>query len=123
MTEEQKAKIVKFRAEGLRYADIADKLHISINTVKSFYRRCDKSTVIYCKNCGKSINKPNGVRMKKFCSDKCRMEWWKLHNDEMKKNAVYNFKCQSCGNSFQAYGNNHRKYCSRECYIKTRFGG
>lgn len=123
MTDEQKANIIALRAKGLTYADIAEKLQVSINTVKSFYRRCEKKTLVCCKCCGKPINQTPRTREKKFCSDKCRMKWWKLHSDEMDKKAVYDFKCESCGKKFQAYGNNHRKYCSRECYIKMRFGG
>ena len=39
MTEKQKSEIVKLRAKGMTYGDIADKLGVSINTVKSFYSR------------------------------------------------------------------------------------
>lgn len=75
MTDEQKANIIALRAEGLTYADIAEKLQVSINTVKSFYRRCEKKTAVCCKCCGKHINQTPRTREKKFCSDKCRMKW------------------------------------------------
>ena len=39
MTEKQKSEIVKLRVKGMTYGDIADKLGVSINTVKSFYSR------------------------------------------------------------------------------------
>lgn len=122
MTNAQKANIIELRTKGLRYSDIAEKLQISINTVKSFYRRCEKKTTVCCKCCGKPINQPNRTREKKFCSDTCRMKWWKDHNNEINKKAVYDFRCENCGKRFQAYGNNHRKYCSRKCYITDRFG-
>ena len=54
---------------------------------------------------------------------KTRYIQFAINNDELKKRAVYDFKCQNCGKPFQAYGNNHRKYCSRKCYINERFGG
>ena len=58
-----------------------------------------------------------------FLPDKCRMQWWKAHIKEVNRKAVYDFTCACCGQQFQAYGNDHRKYCSRACYIKARFGG
>lgn len=124
MTEEQKSDIISFRLKGMTYSEIAKKLNISINTAKSFYRRTEKKfPQNLCRQCGVAVIQPKGVRKKIFCSDECRMLWWKQHNDEIKKNAVYDFKCKGCGKHFQAYGNNHRKYCSRECYINERFGG
>ena len=35
MTEKQKADIIELRSKGLKYSDIADRLQLSINTVKS----------------------------------------------------------------------------------------
>ena len=121
MTNEQKSKILKFRSEGMTYSDIAEELSLPINTVKSFCRR--NKGVDVCKCCGRPITQTKGARQKKFCSDKCRMKWWNSHIGEVKKKAVYDFKCECCGKEFQAYGNNHRKYCSRGCYTKARFGG
>lgn len=127
MTKEQKESIIQFRSDGLTYSDIAEKLELSINTVKSFYRRykesAKKTDVGCCKCCGRSLNQTPGTRLKKFCSDECRMKWWNSHRDNVNKKAVYTFKCKYCSEKFQAYGNNHRKYCGRSCYIKARFGG
>jgi hypothetical protein len=36
---------------------------------------------------------------------------------------MYSFTCAGCGVEFAAYGNASRKFCSHECYIKSRFGG
>ena len=125
MTDEQKSNIINFRLQGMTYSVIAHRLNLSLNTVKSFYRRIGQNEMPenICKQCGIPLIQPKGAREKKFCSDKCRMLWWKIHNSEIKKKAVYDFKCESCGRIFQAYGNSHRKYCGRECYIKGRFGG
>ena len=127
MTAEQKAEIIALRSDGTTFSDIAEQLGLSINTVKSFYRRCEnapeKAAASYCKCCGKAIAQPSGAREKKFCSDRCRMEWWNAHRDDVNKKAFYDYVCECCGRHFQAYGNKRRKYCSRECYIADRFKG
>ena len=121
MTDEQKSKIAALRNRGASFCEIAKKMNVSINTVKSFCRRCKSE--VFCKSCGKPIVQPKGTREKKFCSDKCRMAWWNSHRDDVNKKAIYSYKCCCCGSEFQVYGNSHRKYCSRACYIKSRFGG
>lgn len=87
MTAEQKAEIITLRSGGITFSDIAEQLGLSINTVKSFYRRCgnapEKAAASYCKCCGKAIVQPSGAREKKFCSDKCRMEWWNAHREDV----------------------------------------
>lgn len=56
MTEKQKADIIELRSKGLKYSDIADRLQLSINTVKSFYRRCkDTVSSAHCKCCGRLL--------------------------------------------------------------------
>ena len=47
------------------------------------------------------------------------MSWWHAHPEKIERRAVYTFTCQTCGIGFEAYGNNHRKYCSRACYQKA----
>ena len=118
MTDEQKSKIISMRESGKTYADIAACLNLSLNTVKSFYRR----NQTLCKCCGTPITQPTRARKKIFCSDKCRMKWWNSHQEDVSRKAVYDFICECCGTAFQAYGNNHRKYCSRSCYTKARYG-
>lgn len=114
--------ITKLRLEGYSYKEIADALKISINTVKSFCRRngltgtSEKKKHI-CINCGTEIDEG-----KKFCSSKCRQEWWNNNLDKVNRKAYYNFTCSYCHKPFNSYGNKNRKYCSHECYIKDRFG-
>ncbi len=64
-------------------------------------------------------NSPNPIR---FCSDECRVLWWNSHSGEVKRKALYSFKCASCGEDFTAYGNAKRRYCSHSCYCTDRFG-
>ena len=118
--------IVLWRTQGIGYAEIAKRLNISRDTVKSFCMR-NKITVINqsdkCKFCGNPLVQKEKVKKKRFCSDKCRLDWWHKNPDKLCRKATYSFVCARCGKPFTAYGNNHRKYCSHQCYIKERFGG
>ncbi len=121
MTDMQKADIIRLRNEGLSFGKIAVELKLSVNTVKSFCSR--NRGELLCLYCGTPIQQPRRTRQKKFCSDKCRMQWWNAHKNDVNRKAMYVFTCACCGKTFQAYGNDHRKYCSRDCYIRARFGG
>lgn len=121
MTDKQKNTIIRLRNDGVTFSKIAKEVNLSINTVKSFYRRSNKDNLT-CLYCGKPIVQLKGTRQKKFCSDNCRAKWWTLHGCDEQRNSVYNFTCEYCGKPFRAYGNSHRKYCSHHCYIQSRFG-
>lgn len=136
MTDNQKAQIIKLRTAGNSYGKIAQALGISLNTVKSFCRRnaitetkVDKLSpvttgeITYCDNCGKAIHQIAKQKRKRFCCDKCRNAWWNRHLDQVKRQAVYDFKCPHCGKEFHIYGDKRRKYCSHTCYIADRFKG
>lgn len=120
MTSEQKSEIMDMRGQGLGYKDIAEKLCMPIGTVKSFLsREASKVKNTYCKNCGAKLKQTNGHRQKSFCSQKCRLQWWNSHPEAHRLKAFYNSVCLRCGRDFAAYGNNHRKYCSRDCYLQA----
>ena len=61
MTEEQKIKIRRMRLDGNGYKHIASTLILPLSTVKRL-----KHTA--------------GKKRKVFCSDKCRKQYWNLHN-------------------------------------------
>jgi endogenous inhibitor of DNA gyrase (YacG/DUF329 family) len=127
MTITQKSKISALRQKGESYNNIAEKLNISVNTVKSFCRRnnAPADSVVskaVCPQCGKQIITVAGRKPKKFCSDECRVAWWNSHQAEVSKKAYYTFKCAACGSDFTAYGNSTRRYCSHKCYCADRFG-
>lgn len=135
MTDDQKKSIVLLRKQKIGYASIAKKLNLSKNQVSAFCRReglagnnagaGEKRLVqdSFCRNCGKQISQPAGLKSLKFCCAECRVAWWNSNQDKVSKKAFYDFTCPRCGKSFRAYGNAKRKYCSRECYFASRFGG
>ena len=132
MTPEQKKVIATLRSDGFGYGKIATALGLTKNQVVSYCHRNDLNgtaaapakslNVNFCKNCGKPIRQKVGVRTMKFCCNECSKEWWKKHPEAINKHAIYHFTCAYCRKEFTAYGNNHRKYCSHECYVKARFG-
>ena len=130
MTDKQKQVIREMRGQGLSFKAVADVLSLSHNTVKSFCYRENLMTSDdspgdrnddgdHCKNCGAVLNHRPGIKRKFFCNDKCRYTWWNRQRI-WNKNA-YRLVCQSCGNEFVSYGNKNRKYCGRECYIRSRY--
>jgi hypothetical protein len=76
-----------------------------------------------CMCCCKDIKQPITGRKRKFCSDRCRREWWSSHPEVVnkKKTAFYELTCVYCGKPFTVYGNKNRKYCSHDCYVHDRF--
>lgn len=124
MTTQQKEQIALLRSQGESYARIADSMGLSENTVKSYCRRngitplttqeSDPGTV--CDQCGQPLVHTPGTRKKRFCSNKCRMQWWYSHPETMQRKAVYHFTCPICGMEFISYGNPKRIYCSRACF-------
>ena len=132
MNDLQRKAIEKLRNKGAGYKAIAQKLGLSVNTVKSHCRRngltgkqsgTDAIEVLFCKKCGKKLTQSVGAKQKSFCSDECRLSWWKEHPEKVKRKAYYELTCAYCQKAFHSYGNKNRKYCSHECYIADRFGG
>lgn len=134
MTTDQKETIHQLRCEGKGYTQIASFLGISENTIKSFCRRnrlqqhditpiskTENQNGDTCKQCGKRLFRQPKQKPRKFCSDACRLGFWKAHKDELNKKAVYLLTCACCGRKFGSYGNQSRKYCGHPCYINKRF--
>ena len=127
MTNGEKMLIAQQIKQGLGYSEIARKLDMSVNTVKSYcqrngLKRADVTEALAndaCKRCGCELVHTPGRKKKQFCSDACRLCWWHAHR-EMGQNAR-TVLCASCGKAFVT--DRMQKYCSRACYIRTRFGG
>lgn len=127
MTSEQKEIITQMRSEGQGFGRIAQVLGLSRDTIKSFCRRHDVVAKIApekkgcCPQCGRPVECKEHTKPRRFCSSLCRQAWWNTHPECVGRKAVYQFICATCGSTFSAYGNSHRKYCSHDCYIKARF--
>lgn len=121
MTSQQKEQIAAMRRKGCTYAKIAEAAGLSINTVKSFCLRnplTDINTEL-CKNCGAQISVLEHRRPRQFCSDKCRVAYWRKMHPER---TVYSLTCKNCGTLFESKGSRQQKYCSHSCYVSDRFG-
>ena len=129
MTTEQKNRISEMRKSGVSYAEIADRLCIAKEAVRSYCRNHKvtaepikpETTLPVCPQCGMPVHQIAGRKKKRFCSVSCCQLWWNAHPDAVRQKAVYHYTCAGCGKAFTAYGNSHRKYCSHECYIKDRY--
>ena len=129
MTLIQKNITKDMRSDGKSYAEIADWLGLSKNTIKSYCQRNNlhqtkktNESCTYCKQCGQEMEIIAGRKLKKFCSNKCRTTWWVANPGQLNRKATYDFICSHCGASFTAYGNKGRKFCGHACYIASRFG-
>lgn len=125
MQESQKQTILDLRVQGLTYAEIAQAMELSPNTVKSCCRRhnvkpqkMEPLQENSCKNCGKPLAQKKGTKKKTFCSNKCRYDWWNRHRQKR----VYHLVCHQCGRQFISFGNKKRKFCGRDCYLASRYG-
>lgn len=110
MNDKTRAKILKLKAKGYTYKRIADELNISEGSVKSFLNR----KIEICLFCY------TPVIGKKYCSDKCRMAWWRAHPHKTK--SMIECRCEECHKKFFAYPSKARKFCSKECYGKSKRG-
>lgn len=134
MTNKQKVQIAEYRSQGYGYTQISKMMDLSISCVRTYCKRHGlggelgymapvPSGKYVCENCGRTVAQNPGRKLKRFCSDRCRNQWWNAHQDQVNKKAIYEYTCSFCGKPFMAYGNANRKYCSHECYIEDRFGG
>lgn len=126
MTSQERKLINEYRLKGLTNKQISEMTGISPNTIKvHFHRNPLSPTAIadhkgLCRQCGKPLTQTPHKKIKRYCSDRCRMTWWKENSNQMNKKAYYRIVCQQCGSVFESYGNPNRKYCSRACYALAR---
>lgn len=121
MTNEQIEAITRLQQAGKGYRTIAAETGLSLNSVKSWCRRHPTSTSppSFCQQCGSAIKQIPGKRARRFCSDACRMLWWREHPEAKSHRVAYRHVCRCCGTEFI---NNRAmaSYCSRACFAKAR---
>jgi len=132
MTDTQKQTILRRRAAGATYAQIADEVGLSMNTVKSCCRRSgevessDVEKIVIednkdlCKHCNKKLVHIQKAKPKRFCDNTCRYAYWNTHRDLMNRSSDLSV-CGYCGKKYNNCGNTRRKYCSISCGIANRF--
>ena len=133
MTEEQKKQIRRFRAAGMGYKRIGTLLDIPVGTVKSFCRRDEveppeitghaaveqsegTGEKPVCPRCGKPVVCIPGRRKRRFCSEACRVAYWRTQARSDGERAL----CAGCGQPLRGH-DRRRKFCSHACYIHSRF--
>ena len=135
LTPAQERTIREARARGAGYRAIAAAVGLERDTVRYFCKRHGldgdqraagndaQENTPCCPACGQPIAQPPRGRRRRFCSDACRRAWWAKHPEALHRGdaATYSRTCACCGKTFQAYGNDHRRYCSHACYISDRF--
>ena len=130
MTDAQRNTIIQMRANGSGYSAIATAVGLTKDNVKSFCRAHNLGGVKAeaapsfspgknCLYCGKPIKQAPNRKMKKFCSDKCRLSWWNKHPEMVKRKKIAELKCQCCGETFTSK-NPMQKFCSWNCYAESR---
>ena len=118
MTANEISKINAYRIDGLGYKKIAALLGLSVNTVKTYMRRNPlPSASCVCLQCGKLFTQTPHAREKKFCSDACRMAWWRSHQHLIKRTTTEQV-CRHCGKRYQTHKKG-QQYCSRACYADS----
>jgi hypothetical protein len=129
----KRKQIIELRIAGAGYKAIANEVNLSRDTIRDFCKRKHLNGPIgvarlnykfeKCKFCGKGFKKSNQGRPRRFCSDNCRRTWWSENKDKKNKGdkATYKITCRYCNKEFKSYGNKKRKYCSKYCFVKSRF--
>ena len=132
----QKEQAQLLRANGMAYCAIAKTVGISRDSARNYSRAVSVAEENHeldaaienhtaCAYCGSAMTQHGGAgRPRRFCSDRCRRQYWRLHREEQKKNPaiIFTRTCKYCGAPFEIYGKNERKYFCRDHYIKHFWG-
>jgi hypothetical protein len=122
MKPEMKNQLKQMRKEGYGYKRIAKELGLTLSVVRYACSKINDEDLLegHCEKCGLKIKSIKGKKRKRFCSDRCRWDWWNKHQKEVDKKAFYTHVCKWCNKEFTTYGNKNRVYCSHDCYIKFK---
>ena len=71
-------KVIEFKKAGYGFVTIAKMLSISVKEVRVICKEIDEIEVLNgnCKNCNTDITSVKGKKIKQFCSDRCRWDYW-----------------------------------------------
>lgn len=121
MTQQEKYRIWELRQNGLGYKKIAKILNLNEDTVKSHIRRTSKKEPPkpVCEECGKVLIQMPKTKPRRFCSDRCKTQWWSKHPNAGNRSG-FSFICEYCGKEFKSYASKTRRYCSTHCYAQAR---
>lgn len=127
MTYEQKRQIEALRLNNMSYGKIAKETGVSKDSVKSYCRRHGlkkEDLILYekCLQCGTPLVQTAGRKLKKFCSDACRMEWWNSHQEASVCKEKNRKICEFCGEEYYSSKPSSR-FCSCKCYADYRRSG
>ncbi|GEM_PF-2307777 len=133
-SEREKQYIVAQRAMGKSFAQIGRELGRGESSIRYVFNHCmskepkpDETTprmvmgteipgAARCKYCGKDFTKSTLGGKRRFCSDHCRNAWC----NEQKRRVPYSRVCEQCGREFTAFGNPHKRFCSRKCFADSQ---
>ena len=73
-----RTKVIELKKAGYGFVKIASTLSISIKEVKTICKEIDEVELlnVKCKNCNYKITSHKGKKIKQFCSDRCRWDYW-----------------------------------------------
>lgn len=121
VTNERIQSITRLQQAGKGYRTIATETGLPVNSVKSWCKRHPVGSTgpSLCQQCGTPLHPVPGKRAPRFCSDACRLAWWKAHPEQKSHRVSYPHVCRFCGTEFS----NNRvtaSYCSRSCFARAR---
>jgi hypothetical protein len=76
--ERIKREVTRLKKAGYGFVKIANTLSISVKEVRSICKEVDKVELLKgnCKQCNSKITSVKGKKIKQFCSDRCRWDYW-----------------------------------------------
>ena len=120
MTNNEKKEVLRLSGIGLGYREISVRTGMSVDSVRSFLRRNkDLPAVFVCEECGAAVAQNPGRKLKRFCSDTCRMKWWSEHPERRLRRTTYSHICQGCGKAFDSL-RKESIYCCRACMSSVK---
>ena len=78
-----KREVIKLKKAGYGFVKIANTLSISVKEVRTICKEIDEVELLNgnCKNCNANITSLKSKKIKQFCSNRCRWDYWNYkHN-------------------------------------------